>query len=75
MTNGKEIYEVVLGIDKRLVAIETKQEERHTQNQKDIKSLHRTIDNVIKLKTQVFFQWFFIGAVFVGIITIVLKGL
>jgi len=76
MNGGEQkIYDVVIGIDKRLVAIETKQEERHKQNTSDINKLHKTISSVIKLKTHVSIQWWFIGAIFIGILTLFIRSI
>jgi len=63
--NGSEqkIFDAIQSIDLKLVLIETKQEERHVQNQKDIDKLHKTITNVVTLKTQVYIQWWFIGVI------------
>lgn len=70
-----KIYDEVVSNGNRLTTLETQQGTQHQENKKNYEELHKTIANVIKLKTQVFFQWFFIGAVFIGIITILLKGM
>lgn len=62
-----KIYEAVVDNGNRLAIIETKQAERHEQNTRDIEKLHKTISNVISLKTHVGIQWWFIGATVLGI--------
>ncbi len=69
-----KIYEVCVENGTRLTKIETKQEERHSQNQVDMKKLHKLVAIVATLKAHVFFQWFFIGGIFIGIVTLFIKN-
>ena len=78
----KTIYEAITNLNEKntsvkvdVAQIKTSQKLNHEQNQKDIREYHKTADGFIKLKTAVFYQWFFIGAVFISIITILLKGI
>ena len=70
-----KIHSAILTMDRRLTITETKQSERHEQNQLDMKSIKKTIGSVIALKAHVYFQWFFIGGIFVGIVTLFIKGI
>ena len=82
--NGSEtkIYEAVINLNEKITAIKvdvaaikTTQKINHGQNQLDIKEYKKTSNGFIKLKTQVFYQWFFLGAVFIGILTLALRGI
>jgi len=82
MTNGKEIYEAVINLNEKITSlkvdvgkIKISQELHHKQNQEDIKAYKRTADCCIKIKTQVFYQWFFISAIFLGIIALLFRSL
>ena len=69
-----KIYDVCVDNGNRLTALETTQKINHKQNQLDMKSLGKTIANVIRLRTHVYFQWFFIGGIFVAIVSLFLKN-
>jgi len=78
----KTIYQAVTNLNEKITSIKidvaqikTHQKLNHEQNQKDIREFHKTAAGFIKLKTAVFYQWFFIGAIFIGIVTILLRGI
>jgi len=73
--DSQKIYDAVIKNGNRLTALETQQLAQHAENTKNYKEMSKTISNVIKLKTQVFFQWFFIGAIFIGIVTLYLRNI
>lgn len=71
----KEILAAINGIDHRLTIIETKQEERHVQNQKDIDgvgALARTAEKhcheLGKLKVHRNIHWFLLSAIVIALI-------
>ncbi len=70
-----KIYTAIVANGNRLTAIETTQSLRHVENQTAMKSLSKTVESVIKLKTHVTLQWFFIGGIFAGIITLFVRNL
>jgi len=70
-----KIYDAIVVNGNRLTAIEATQAERHMQNQTDMRKLHKTIANVVALKTQAFYQWFFIGGIFIGIVSLFIRNL
>lgn len=72
--DSQKIYDAIIENGNRLTALETQQNTQHEENKRNYKEMSKTIANVIKLKTQVFFQWFFIGTIFVGIITLFLRS-
>ena len=79
--NGEnKIYEAVINLNEKITTIKvditeikTKQTLQHNQNQKDIRDWQKTTTGYVRLKTQVFYQWFFISAVFIGIITLFIR--
>jgi len=73
--DSQKIYDAVIANGNRLTAIESIQKERHHVNQEDMKKLHKTIASVIKVKTHVSIQWWFIGAVFIGLITLFIRSI
>lgn len=73
--DSQKIYDEIVSVGNRMIVIETQQKERHIQNRDDMKKLHKTISSVIKLKTHVNIQWWFIGGIFIGIIGLFIKGL
>lgn len=73
-TNG-DVYRAVSKIEQRLVAIETRQEERHEVNQKDMKIvkgfaevIEKHCQAITRLQTHRAIHWFLIGAIIVAII-------
>ncbi len=80
--DSKTIYEAIINVNEKITSIKvdvaeikTSQELHHKQNQEDIKEYKETSKCCIKLKTQVFYQWFFITAIFLGIIAIFFRSL
>ena len=73
--NEQQILDAVIDNGNRLTAIEAKQEERHNTNVENMEKLHKTIANVVRLKTHVGIQWYFIGAIFLGLVALFIRGL
>ena len=71
----REILNAVIENGNRITALETQKETQHLENTRNYEKLHKTISNVIKLKEQVFYQWFFISAIFLVIIALLFRSL
>ena len=73
---SKQIYDAIGDIKEKIVALGTRQEERHQQNRQDMNSignLTRSVEKhcheIGKLKVHRGIQWYFIGAIIIAIIT------
>lgn len=71
----KEILDAVHALDHRLTVSETKQEERHSQNQKDInaigdltRSVEKHCHEIGKLKVHRAIHWVMMGAIAAALI-------
>jgi hypothetical protein len=71
----KQILDAVHKLDNRLVAIETKQQERHTQNKEDMnalgnltRSVEKHCNEIGKIKTNVRIHWVVIAAIAAALI-------
>lgn len=80
--DNKTIYEAITNLNEKITTIKvdigeikTAQTLHHQQNQKDIREYSKTADSLIKVKSQVFYQWFFISAIFLGIMTLFIRSI
>ncbi len=81
MSDEESILTAIQEISLKLTVIETKQEERHVVNQKDLKIIHTRIGKISSLvddcktvKTHLGIQWWFIGAIFLGIVVTFIRS-
>ena len=71
----QKILDAITGIDKRLIATETLQSERHAQNKKDMncigeltRSVEKHCHEIGKLKVHRAIHWAILGAIAVAVI-------
>jgi len=77
-----QIYRAIGAINERLTGIETKQEERHNSNRRDIsavdslaKSVEKHCYEIGKLKVHRGIQWYFIAGIIIAIIVTGIRSL
>jgi len=64
----KQIYEAIVNNGKRLAVLEERQENQHKENRKDIQYIRESIKNIPRISGQVHIQWWFIGAIVLGLL-------